>query len=182
MVDASGKRTATYSYGPYGEARTTTGTDQPYRYTGTYLDPSGLYKMGVRYYDPQLGRFTQPDPSGKESNLYAYAAGDPTNRIDPNGLSFFDAVGKGFDIYDIGSMAKDIDEGNYKDALATGVGMAAGAAAEAGCGAVAAAVSAPTAGVGGLAVGATCFGAGYAAGELGEKQRLASSTKEGVAH
>ncbi|GHB79407.1 type IV secretion protein Rhs [Streptomyces xanthochromogenes] len=169
LVDASGKRTATYTYGPYGEARTTSGTNQPYGYTGTYLDPTGLYKMGARYYDPQLGRFTQPDPSGKESNLYAYAAGDPINNVDPNGLSFFDAVGKGFDIYDIGSMAKDIDEGNYKDALATGVGMAAGAAAEAGCGAVAAAVSAPTAGVGGLAVGATCFGTGYAAGELGEK-------------
>ncbi|GGY61514.1 RHS repeat-associated core domain-containing protein [Streptomyces xanthochromogenes] len=80
LVDASGKRTATYSYGLYGEARTTSGTNQPYRYTGTYLDPSGLYKMGARYYDPQLGRFTQPDPSGKESNLYAYAAGDPSTR------------------------------------------------------------------------------------------------------
>ncbi|MFF7542234.1 RHS repeat-associated core domain-containing protein [Streptomyces canus] len=55
------------------------------RYTGTYLDPSGLYKMGARYYDPQLGRFTQPDPSGKESNPYAYAAGDPINRTDPSG-------------------------------------------------------------------------------------------------
>ncbi|MFC8596517.1 RHS repeat-associated core domain-containing protein [Streptomyces atroolivaceus] len=86
LVDAGGKRTATYSYGPYGEARTATGTSQPYRYTGTYLDPSGLYKMGARYYDPQLGRFTQPDPSGKESNPYAYAAGDPVNRIDPSGL------------------------------------------------------------------------------------------------
>jgi RHS repeat-associated protein len=88
LVDASGKRTATYGYGPYGEARTTTGTDQPYRYTSTYLDPSGLYKMGARYYDPQLGRFTQPDPSGKEGNPYAYAAGDPVNHFDPSGLDF----------------------------------------------------------------------------------------------
>lgn len=93
LVDASGKRTATYSYGPYGEARTTSGTNQPYRYTGTYLDPSGLYKMGARYYDPQLGRFTQPDPSGKESNPYAYAAGDPVNRIDPSGLDFLGMSG-----------------------------------------------------------------------------------------
>jgi RHS repeat-associated protein len=86
LVDATGKRTATYSYGPYGEARTATGTNQPYRYTGTYLDPSGLYKMGARYYDPQLGRFTQPDPSGKEKNSYLYAAGDPINNTDPSGL------------------------------------------------------------------------------------------------
>ncbi|MFI5904213.1 RHS repeat-associated core domain-containing protein [Streptomyces cyaneofuscatus] len=88
LVDASGKRTATYSYGPYGEARTATSTNQPFRYTGTYLDPSGLYKMGARYYDPQLARFTQPDPSGQESNPYAYTAGDPVNRVDPGGLDF----------------------------------------------------------------------------------------------
>ncbi|MCL7428947.1 hypothetical protein M8H82_27995 [Streptomyces sp. YS415] len=24
------------------------------------MDPTGLYKMGHCYYDPQLGRFTQP--------------------------------------------------------------------------------------------------------------------------
>ncbi|WP_311765277.1 RHS repeat-associated core domain-containing protein [Streptomyces zingiberis] len=93
LVDASGKRTATYSYGPYGETRTDTGTNQPFRYTSAYLDTSGLYKMGARYYDPNLGRFTQPDPSGKESNAYLYAAGDPVNRVDPTGLfSFFDGL------------------------------------------------------------------------------------------
>jgi uncharacterized protein RhaS with RHS repeats len=49
------------------------------------LDPTGLYKMGHRYYDPQLGRFIQPDPSGQEANPYLYAEGGPVNRIDPNG-------------------------------------------------------------------------------------------------
>jgi RHS repeat-associated protein len=86
LVDASGKRTATYSYGPYGEQRTNSGTQQPFRYAGAYLDPSGLYKMGARYYDPALGRFTQPDPSGKESNAYLYAVGDPVNHTDVTGL------------------------------------------------------------------------------------------------
>ncbi|MFG2322322.1 RHS repeat-associated core domain-containing protein [Streptomyces sp. NPDC048568] len=43
---------------------------QPYRYVGAYADPTGLYKMGHRYYDPTLGRFTQPDPSGQEKNPY----------------------------------------------------------------------------------------------------------------
>ncbi|MFI5859742.1 RHS repeat-associated core domain-containing protein [Streptomyces parvulus] len=33
--------------------------------------------MGHRYYDPTLGRFTQPDPSGQEQNAYLYAASDP---------------------------------------------------------------------------------------------------------
>ncbi|MFF9378196.1 RHS repeat-associated core domain-containing protein [Streptomyces griseoluteus] len=86
LVDTTGKRTATYTYGPYGEARTNTGTQQPFRYTSAYLDPSGLYKMGARYYDPALGRFTQPDPSGQENNAYLYAAGDPVSKTDPTGL------------------------------------------------------------------------------------------------
>ncbi|MEU3552221.1 RHS repeat-associated core domain-containing protein [Streptomyces longwoodensis] len=92
LVDASGKRTATYSYGPYGETRANSGTNQPFRYTSAYLDPSGLYKMGARSYDPNLGRFTQPDPSGQEQNAYLYAAGDPINQSDPTGLFGFPEV------------------------------------------------------------------------------------------
>ncbi|THA22568.1 RHS repeat-associated core domain-containing protein, partial [Streptomyces sp. A1277] len=56
------------------------------RFAGAYNDPTGLYKMGARYYDPALGRFTQPDPSGQETNTYLYAAGDPINHTDPTGL------------------------------------------------------------------------------------------------
>ncbi|MFJ5999843.1 RHS repeat-associated core domain-containing protein [Streptomyces sp. NPDC092370] len=56
------------------------------RYTGAYLDPTGLYKMGHRYYDPSFGRFTQPDPSGQETNPYLYAKGDPVNNSDASGL------------------------------------------------------------------------------------------------
>jgi len=102
LVDATGKRTATYTYGPYGEQRTNSGTQQPFRYTGTYLDPSGLYKLGSRYYDPNLGRFTQPDPSGQESNTYLYAVGDPINNSDPTGLfSFSDILDKGSDVFGV---------------------------------------------------------------------------------
>ncbi|MFE6252287.1 RHS repeat-associated core domain-containing protein [Streptomyces niveus] len=42
--------------------------------------------MGARYYDPSLGRFTQPDPSGQDTNPYLYAGGDPVNGSDPTGL------------------------------------------------------------------------------------------------
>ncbi|MFD5453498.1 RHS repeat-associated core domain-containing protein [Streptomyces olivaceus] len=96
LADDTGKRTHTYAYGPTGLPRTTpTETvPQPYRYAGAYADPTGLYKMGHRYYDPTLGRFTQPDPSGQETNPYLYAAGDPINNTDPTGLfSVADAVG-----------------------------------------------------------------------------------------
>jgi RHS repeat-associated protein len=152
-------------------AQSTEPVAQPYRFAGNYQDPTGLYHLKARHYDANIGRRTQPDPSGQEQNPYLYTEGDPVKRIDPTGLAFFDAVGKAFDAYDIGSIAKNLDEGNYKGALATGVGMAAGAA-ESACGAVAVAVSAPTAGMGGLTVGTTCFGVGYGAGELGEKAAI----------
>ncbi|MFF9428903.1 RHS repeat-associated core domain-containing protein [Streptomyces sp. NPDC014746] len=95
LVDEAGKRTHTYAYTAYG----TDYSDpvetfaQPYRYAGAYFDPTGLYKMGARYYDPHLGRFTQPDPSGQETNPYLYAAGDPINHIDPSGLGMLSCVG-----------------------------------------------------------------------------------------
>ncbi|MYW00178.1 RHS repeat-associated core domain-containing protein, partial [Streptomyces sp. SID3343] len=81
MTDKNGNKVNAYAYDPYGNARTTTeAVPNPLRYTSTYLDPTGLYKMGARYYDPTVGRFTQRDPAGKEANPYAYAAGDPINR------------------------------------------------------------------------------------------------------
>ncbi|MET9554538.1 RHS repeat-associated core domain-containing protein [Streptomyces sp. NPDC006645] len=61
-------------------------TIQPYRFAGACADPTGLYKMGARYYDHNLGRFTQPDPSGQDTNPYLYANGDPINNTDPTGL------------------------------------------------------------------------------------------------
>ncbi|WP_411576809.1 RHS repeat-associated core domain-containing protein [Streptomyces mutabilis] len=87
---------------------------QPYRYAGAYADPTGLYKMGHRYYDPTLSRFTQPDPSGQETNPYLYAAGDPVNRTDPTGLFSFS------DILDTGSKFFGVVSG-----CVSGIGAAA---------------------------------------------------------
>jgi len=96
LVNNQGQKVAGYSYTPYGQTRTITGTPtgdltqantNPYRYTSGYLDPtSNLYKLGYRYYDPTQGRFTQQDPSGQEPNHYLYAEGNPANNIDPTGL------------------------------------------------------------------------------------------------
>ncbi|WP_233221186.1 RHS repeat-associated core domain-containing protein [Streptomyces carminius] len=49
-----------------------------------------LLKNEVDYYAPHLGRFTQPDPSGQETNPYLYATGDPVNHTDPTGLYSWD--------------------------------------------------------------------------------------------
>ncbi len=43
-----------------------------------------LTKLGIRYYDPTLGRFTQPDPTGQDPH-YTYAANNPVNYVDPTG-------------------------------------------------------------------------------------------------
>ncbi|WP_318658131.1 MULTISPECIES: RHS repeat-associated core domain-containing protein [Streptomyces] len=76
----------------WGSPTTTSPTAR--RYSGAYLDPTGLYKMGARYYDPHIGRFTHPGPSGQETNPYLYAAGDRVNQTDPTYLaSLLGAVG-----------------------------------------------------------------------------------------
>ncbi|WP_332835487.1 RHS repeat-associated core domain-containing protein [Snodgrassella alvi] len=60
---------------------------QNLRYQGQYLDrETGLHYNTFRYYDPGIGRFTQPDPIGLGGgyNLYQYA---------PNALIWIDPWG-----------------------------------------------------------------------------------------
>ncbi|MEU0657310.1 RHS repeat-associated core domain-containing protein [Streptomyces albogriseolus] len=124
LVDDTGKRTHTYAYGPTGMPRgtTTEAVPQPYRYAGAYLDPTGLYKMGHRYYDPALGRFTQPDPSGQEANPYLYAAGDPINNSDPTGLwTGWDTVATAFATV---ALITAIPTGGASLTVAGGIGLA----------------------------------------------------------
>nr|WP_051096291.1 RHS repeat-associated core domain-containing protein [Streptomyces sulphureus] len=92
MVDEDGKQTADYYYSPRGVtiAEENQGTSQPYRFAGAYQDPTTMYHMAARYYDTRTGRYTQPDPSGQETNPYLYAAGDPVNNTDPTGLYSWD--------------------------------------------------------------------------------------------
>jgi RHS repeat-associated protein len=91
ITDINGNVAATYGYEPFGKVKSQTGTLQnPYRWLGAlgvYFDSStGLYKMGTRYYDPALGRFTQVDPvPGGSANRYDYAVQDPVNFADPRG-------------------------------------------------------------------------------------------------
>lgn len=64
------------------------GVSQNLRFQGQYLDrETGLHYNLFRYYDPECGRFTQPDPVGLSGglNLYAYVK-NPLTWIDPLGL------------------------------------------------------------------------------------------------
>lgn len=93
---ATGANEGGYSYSPYGEARSTsTGTaitSNPLRYIGGQLETGSTYKLGARYYDASLGRFTQMDPSGQEQLPYAYVGCNPVNNSDPTGLDCASAI------------------------------------------------------------------------------------------
>ncbi|WP_190195133.1 RHS repeat-associated core domain-containing protein, partial [Streptomyces minutiscleroticus] len=130
---------------PPRHTHTDTNLTKPYyRFAGNYQDPTGLYHLQARYYDANIGRFTQPDPSGQEQNPYLYAEGDPVNRIDPSGLlSFGDVTGIG----DWASLTYDTLTGDTEGANATKMGVLAGAGFESLCLAGAAAGSFATLGV-----------------------------------
>ncbi|RMQ86435.1 hypothetical protein ALP97_04073 [Pseudomonas salomonii] len=63
--------------------------EQNLRFQGQYLDrETGLHFNTFRFYDPEMGRFTTPDPIGLSGglNLYQYAP-NPVKWIDPKGLA-----------------------------------------------------------------------------------------------
>lgn len=62
-------------------------------YTGhEHLDEMGLINMNARLYDPKLGLFISVDPQADSypgTYPYAYCEGDPMNRIDPDGMDWY---------------------------------------------------------------------------------------------
>ncbi|WP_164710174.1 RHS repeat-associated core domain-containing protein [Euzebya pacifica] len=96
LVDDGGTVTTRYAYSPYGQTSVTAVTaghvDQPFRFAGQHQDPTGLYKMGLRYYNPDQARWTQPDPALSLTalpfaNTYTYVGNNPINGIDPTGAA-----------------------------------------------------------------------------------------------
>lgn len=57
--------------------------------TKQYDIDAGLYYFNARWYDPQVGRFTQQDPigfKGGDINFYRYVRNNQIYYTDPNGL------------------------------------------------------------------------------------------------
>ncbi|HEY2768242.1 MAG TPA: RHS repeat-associated core domain-containing protein, partial [Solirubrobacteraceae bacterium] len=87
------KQSALISYDPWGNTSSTIPT---FGYLGAYQTPGGLDHFGQRFYDPNIARWTQPDPSQagetnlQEANPYTYSGDDPVNLSDPEGTCAFE--------------------------------------------------------------------------------------------
>jgi RHS repeat-associated protein len=90
LTDANGVVDGTYTYEPFGETLTSTGSRQPWGFAGQYRDTNNFYKLGMRWYDAKIGRWSQQDPieladDTRQANRYLYAGADPVNLSDPTG-------------------------------------------------------------------------------------------------
>jgi RHS repeat-associated protein len=90
LTNASGAVVNSYSYSPFGEVLSENETvDNPYKFVGQFgvLDlGTGQNFVGLRLYDPTLGRFLSPDTVlGVGMNPYTYANNQPVNQVDFTG-------------------------------------------------------------------------------------------------
>jgi RHS repeat-associated protein len=97
LTDESGHITDSYTYDAWGNVTNhyPNSISQPYQYVGqlgyyTHWQDSNLplLQLGVRFYDPAVGRFGQRDwlKDVAEPNLYVYAVDQPLFYTDPLGL------------------------------------------------------------------------------------------------
>jgi RHS repeat-associated protein len=92
VADASGSLVSKTLYEPWGTTRYENGDDiTEYGYTGQ-MQEGDIYFYNARWYDPQLGRFMQPDTivplqvQGTQAfDRYAYVNNNPMNYVDPGG-------------------------------------------------------------------------------------------------
>jgi RHS repeat-associated protein len=92
LTGAPGSYVATYSYLPFGEVNSSSGSvANPFQYVGqagVMHEGNGLDFMRARFYSPSDGRFLRRDPLGLAggTNPYSYTANNSVGRTDPSGL------------------------------------------------------------------------------------------------
>ncbi|MBI2147407.1 PKD domain-containing protein [Candidatus Woesearchaeota archaeon] len=105
VTNSAGELVQKTIYAPYGAV--IDGGDSRLLYTGKEQDDTGLVYYGARYYQPQHGRFTQPDwviadPYDPQNlNKYAYARDNPYKYVDPSGNTAWDVLDIGLAGFDI---------------------------------------------------------------------------------
>ena len=102
LIDSSNQVVVRYQYNSWGKVTSTQdnsgvslATLNPFCYRKYVYDPeTGLYCLGIRYYDPEVGRFVNADDPGTifakpqelyNKNLYAYCDNNPIIREDQEG-------------------------------------------------------------------------------------------------
>lgn len=95
LTGSTGVTQWTYDYLPYGGVQTETknknqAPDNVLRFTGQVLDPTGLYQLRARTYDPGTGRFVSTDPAAAGPadpyvSAYVYGNANPIRYSDPSG-------------------------------------------------------------------------------------------------
>ena len=96
VITATGTEAATYTYDSWGKLLTSSGDMagvNPLRYRGYFYDTeTGLYYLKSRYYDPEVGRFINPDAFATtdvdgvlSANMFAYCENNPIRNSDTAG-------------------------------------------------------------------------------------------------
>jgi RHS repeat-associated protein len=90
LLDDKQKITDTFSYSPFGELKSRTGTTPtPFQYIGTkgyYTDPNNRIYVRARTYQPNYARWMTVDPLWPGESAYGYARNNPVNLVDVSGL------------------------------------------------------------------------------------------------
>ena len=102
LIDSSNKVVVRYQYNSWGKVTSSEDTSgvslatlNPFRYRKYVFDQeTGLYCLGSRYYDPEVGRFVNADDTDVifakpqelyHKNLYVYCDNNPVVREDQGG-------------------------------------------------------------------------------------------------
>ena len=121
LVDSSNQVVVRYQYNSWGKVTSTQDTSgvslatlNPFCYCKYVYDPeTGLYCLGSRYYDPEVGRFVNADDPGVifakpqelyHKNLYVYCDNNPVVRRDLQGY-FWETL---FDIVSLGASVVEV--------------------------------------------------------------------------
>lgn len=121
LVDSSNQVVVRYQYNSWGKVTSTQDTSgvslatlNPFRYRKYVYDPeTGLYCLGSRYYDPEVGRFVNADDTDVifvkpqelyHKNLYVYCDNNPVVRRDLQGY-FWETL---FDIVSLGTSVVEV--------------------------------------------------------------------------
>jgi RHS repeat-associated protein len=89
LLDDKQKITDAFSYSPFGELKSRTGTTPtPFQYIGTrgyYTDPNNRIYVRARTYQPNYARWMTVDPLWPGESAYGYARGNPVRWGDRSG-------------------------------------------------------------------------------------------------